>query len=506
MRSSSASKSSPPRPAMTTSPSSDAALGQGGAQRVRQLREVAIERLQVAGLDVDLVAVAEDDRAEAVPLGLEQPAVAIGQPVGRLGQHRLDRRIERQVEGHRPSVPSRQGRPRGPPRARSRPRFQATGPCTPGPSTSSAPLVEQEPPEPARSGFRAAPAARRRRSGWRRRAARTDSRGRGRPGRRAGRGSGSMTPVHVALRDERGGARTLSPTRATDPDDGHPMAQPARPVASTRSAAAPRAPRQRGDRHDDVQAQLGPAVGVLVEPQAHRRGRQHDDREPDQHEPQRRGTAGRRSDESSPARRPRRPPGRPRRRARRSRAARSRCTSSRRRPACRGRRTGRPAGGPRTPRRRGRRRAGRRAPRRRRGRAAGRSAACWRPLRATRAPWRGCQPPRRSACRPTNQATREDEQDAPGQVAEVDAEARGASSKPRRKIGSADANRTANMTTSGIADQRGRARRAQPAGSRRGPRPSARARRAAAARTTPAQHGLRRPRRRGRSRPRRTAA
>ena len=53
----------------------DAALRQRGAQRLGQLREVAIQRLQVARLRVDLVAVAEDEGAEAVPFGLEQPAV-----------------------------------------------------------------------------------------------------------------------------------------------------------------------------------------------------------------------------------------------------------------------------------------------------------------------------------------------------------------------------------------------------------------------------------------------
>ena len=58
---------------MTISPSSDAALGQLRLQRVDELREVAIERLPVAALDEDFVAVAEDQRAKAVPLGLEDP-------------------------------------------------------------------------------------------------------------------------------------------------------------------------------------------------------------------------------------------------------------------------------------------------------------------------------------------------------------------------------------------------------------------------------------------------
>ena len=48
IRSRSASKSSAPSRAITTSPSSDAALGQRGAQRVGELGEVAVERLEVA--------------------------------------------------------------------------------------------------------------------------------------------------------------------------------------------------------------------------------------------------------------------------------------------------------------------------------------------------------------------------------------------------------------------------------------------------------------------------
>ena len=49
------------------------------AERRLELREVAVERLQVAGLDVELVAVAEDDGAEPVPLRLVDPARAVGE-------------------------------------------------------------------------------------------------------------------------------------------------------------------------------------------------------------------------------------------------------------------------------------------------------------------------------------------------------------------------------------------------------------------------------------------
>ena len=57
----------------------DAALGQPLEQRLVQLREVAVERLRVAALDVEVgAAAAEDDRAEAIPLGLEEEVARSG--------------------------------------------------------------------------------------------------------------------------------------------------------------------------------------------------------------------------------------------------------------------------------------------------------------------------------------------------------------------------------------------------------------------------------------------
>ena len=84
---------------MTISPSSDAALGELRHERIEQLGEVAVERLLVAALDEDLVAVAEDERAEAVPLGLEDPAVAFGEFADALGEHREDGRVDGEVHG-----------------------------------------------------------------------------------------------------------------------------------------------------------------------------------------------------------------------------------------------------------------------------------------------------------------------------------------------------------------------------------------------------------------------
>ncbi len=89
----------------------DTSLRESRPERVGQLREVAIERLQVARLRVDVVAVAEDERPEAVPLGLEQPAVVARQRVGRLRQHRLDRGLE--GECHGTTIPSRERRDGG---------------------------------------------------------------------------------------------------------------------------------------------------------------------------------------------------------------------------------------------------------------------------------------------------------------------------------------------------------------------------------------------------------
>ena len=71
-----------------------AALGQARPKEGLELGEVAVERLQVAALDVEPVAVAEHERAEAVPLRLEEPAVTRGQLGGELGEHRLDRRLD----------------------------------------------------------------------------------------------------------------------------------------------------------------------------------------------------------------------------------------------------------------------------------------------------------------------------------------------------------------------------------------------------------------------------
>jgi hypothetical protein len=64
-------------------------------QRLVQLGEVAIERLQLAALDVEVRVAAEHDGAKAVPLRLVEEPAAVRQHVRQLGEHRLDRRLDR---------------------------------------------------------------------------------------------------------------------------------------------------------------------------------------------------------------------------------------------------------------------------------------------------------------------------------------------------------------------------------------------------------------------------
>ena len=74
----------------------DAPVGEPLAKGFEELGEVAVERLLVAARELDVVAVAEHDAAKAVPLRLEQPAVARRNLARELRQHRLDRRGQRQ--------------------------------------------------------------------------------------------------------------------------------------------------------------------------------------------------------------------------------------------------------------------------------------------------------------------------------------------------------------------------------------------------------------------------
>jgi hypothetical protein len=91
-------------------PVDDAPLRQVGFDRLDHFREVAGHRSLVAGADLHLVTVSEDDRSESVPLGLEgeRPVRDVGH---RLGEHRCNRGHNR--EPHPPIVRGRDGHPEG---------------------------------------------------------------------------------------------------------------------------------------------------------------------------------------------------------------------------------------------------------------------------------------------------------------------------------------------------------------------------------------------------------
>src|SRR5262249_56054507 len=68
-------------------------------QRVVDVREVAVERLQVAALDVEVGGPAEHDGTEPVPLWLEQKRAGLGDRLGGLREHRLDPRRDGEGAG-----------------------------------------------------------------------------------------------------------------------------------------------------------------------------------------------------------------------------------------------------------------------------------------------------------------------------------------------------------------------------------------------------------------------
>ena len=88
-----------------------AARGQALPQDGRELGEIAVEGLQVAALDVDVVAVLEHDGAEAVPLRLEEPALAFRQLGGQLREHGLDGRLQHQRVRRAAMRPSAEAQP-----------------------------------------------------------------------------------------------------------------------------------------------------------------------------------------------------------------------------------------------------------------------------------------------------------------------------------------------------------------------------------------------------------
>src|SRR5262245_12007028 len=77
-------------------------------ERLAELREVAVERLLVAALQQELVAVAEDDHPESVPLRLEDPARAVRQLADAPGEHRQHGRADGEL--HARSLTQRRSR------------------------------------------------------------------------------------------------------------------------------------------------------------------------------------------------------------------------------------------------------------------------------------------------------------------------------------------------------------------------------------------------------------
>ena len=60
---------------------------QSGQERLDELRKIPAEGLPIATLEEQLLSIPKDERAEPIPLGLEQPLGPLGQGGRRLGEH-----------------------------------------------------------------------------------------------------------------------------------------------------------------------------------------------------------------------------------------------------------------------------------------------------------------------------------------------------------------------------------------------------------------------------------
>lgn len=87
----------------------DALVGELGGEDGEELGEVTVEGLAFAALKEEVLAVFEEDGAEAVPLGLEEPVIAGGQGFDAFGEHGLDGGLE----GHEGRPPTEDGFTRG---------------------------------------------------------------------------------------------------------------------------------------------------------------------------------------------------------------------------------------------------------------------------------------------------------------------------------------------------------------------------------------------------------
>src|SRR5437588_8780057 len=89
----------------------DAARRQLRAERLDQFREIAVQRFLVATLNQDFFAVAKDKRAEAVPLGFEDPVAAGRQITDAFCQHWQDGWVHRKLHNYLRVKTAVRGRP-----------------------------------------------------------------------------------------------------------------------------------------------------------------------------------------------------------------------------------------------------------------------------------------------------------------------------------------------------------------------------------------------------------
>src|SRR5688572_12882618 len=74
----------------------NAAVRQCSKKGVVELGKVAVQRPQVAALNINVALAAIDDGAEAVPLGLVEEPSTGRERLGQLGEHGLDGRFDRE--------------------------------------------------------------------------------------------------------------------------------------------------------------------------------------------------------------------------------------------------------------------------------------------------------------------------------------------------------------------------------------------------------------------------
>src|SRR6476646_6043212 len=80
-----------------------ASLGQLRLDRIDQLGEISIERLLIAALNENFIAITKDERPESIPLWLEDPSLAWWKLADSFREHRKNRRVYGELHyGFRP--------------------------------------------------------------------------------------------------------------------------------------------------------------------------------------------------------------------------------------------------------------------------------------------------------------------------------------------------------------------------------------------------------------------